>query len=89
MIVVKGMMEVYEAADIETPDKQFAYLSNFNRFQQAKNSGLVRDTYENYLKLLKYERKTLNRIAMADRLLCLAMSSYKFLIRREMDLEIK
>lgn len=82
--MTSGFLEQYQMITIDETDPKFQYLSNYNRFQAAKDQGKFDADFITLLQFLKYERMHANRELVAKRLFNLAMSEYKNLVNKEL-----
>ncbi len=80
---MKGFVELYNEMEIDDKDLMYAYISNYNRFQAAKDQGLFQQSVENFIRFLKYEKRHANRDIVVHRLFNLAMSAYKEMVAQE------
>lgn len=83
--MIEGFLEQYHAIEIDENEHKFQYISNYNRFQGAKDQGKIKSDLQTFLEFLKYERTHANRDLVVSRLFNLAMSEYKDQVRKEME----
>ena len=81
---MKGFIEIYNETEINSKDSMYAYISNYNKFQAAKDKGEFEQSLENFMKFLKYERLHADRDLVVHRLFNLAMSEYKEMVAQEL-----
>ena len=84
--MVKGINEVFDALEVDHSDKKFSYLSNYNKFQAAKDNGIIKDHYAEILEFVKFEQAHANRPLVISRLFALALSDYKSRLRSELGI---
>lgn len=75
--MTKGFLEMYDSIEIDEGSDEFFFLSNFNKFQAAKEKNRFPQDYETYVKFAKYEKTHNNRETILRRLFTLAMSEYR------------
>lgn len=81
---MKGFIELYNEMEIDSKDSMYAYISNYNKFQAAKDNGLFIQSLDNFIRFLKYEKQHANRDLVVHRLFNLAMTAYKEMIAQEL-----
>lgn len=81
---MKGFIELYNEMEIDSKDSMYAYISNYNKFQAAKDKGEFEQSLDNFIKFLKYERLHADRDLVVHRLFNLAMSEYKEMVAQEL-----
>lgn len=74
---MKGFIETYEKIEIDKKHEKFDAISNFSKFQLAKDKGIIGESWEEIIEFLKYEVETRNRALIVKRLFDLAMGRYK------------
>lgn len=77
------MLRALKDCHYNPEDSKFEYLSNFSKFNSAKNAGTIGRTFEELLEFLKFEMDHQNRLLVKQRLLSLTFSKYKELVARE------
>lgn len=74
---MKSFIETYSALEIDKKHEKFDAISNFSKFQMAKDKGQIGESWEEIVEFLKYEVETRNRPLIVKRLFDLAMGRYK------------
>ena len=74
---MKSFIEAYMEMKIDKKHEKFDAISNFSKFQMAKNKGQIGESWEEIVEFLKYEVETRNRPLIVKRLFDLAMGRYK------------
>lgn len=74
---MKGFIEAYMEMKIDKKHEKFDAISNFSKFQMAKDKGQIGESWEEIVEFLKYEVETRNRPLIMKRLFDLAMGRYK------------
>lgn len=74
---MKSFIEAYMEMKIDKKHAKFDAISNFSKFQMAKDKGQIGESWEEIVEFLKYEVETRNRPLIVKRLFDLAMGRYK------------
>lgn len=74
---MKSFIETYKTLEIDKKHAKFDAISNFSKFQMAKDKGQIGESWEEIVEFLKYEVETRNRPLIVKRLFDLAMGRYK------------
>ena len=74
---MKSFIEAYMEIGIDKKHEKFNAISNFSKFQMAKDKGQIGESWEEIVEFLKYEVETRNRALIVKRLFDLAMGRYK------------
>lgn len=74
---MKSLIETYKEIEINLKHEKFDAISNFSKFQLAKDKGQIGESWEEIVEFLKYEVQTRNRPLIVKRLFDLAMGRYK------------
>lgn len=74
---MKSFIETYKILEIDKKHEKFDAISNFSKFQMAKDKGIIGESWEEIVEFLKYEVETRNRSLIVKRLFDLAMGRYK------------
>lgn len=80
---MKSFIETYKTLEIDKKHEKFDAISNFSKFQMAKDKGLIDDSWEEIVEFLKYEVQTRNRPLIVKRLFDLAMGRHKRAVAEE------
>lgn len=80
---MKSFIDYFNDLEIDIKDPKFDLISNYTKFQAAKEAGKIGEQYEDILVFLKYESLTRRRSLVLKRLFDLAMKKYKCLIAEE------
>lgn len=74
---MKSLIETYKEIEINLKHEKFGAISNFSKFQLAKDKGQIGESWEEIVEFLKYEVQTRNRPLIVKRLFDLATGRYK------------
>ena len=74
---MQSFIDAYKEMEIDKKHEKFNAISNFSKFQMAKDKGQIGESWEEIVEFLKYEVQTRNRPLIVKRLFDLAMGRYK------------
>lgn len=80
---MQSFTEYFEALQIDESDSKYNLISNFSKFQMARNTGQIKPDFMEYLRFFKYEYTTRARPAILNRLFTLTWGLYTQAVRQE------
>lgn len=81
----RGFMEYFNEIEIDNSAEKFKYISNYNKFTDARKRGKIDSDLLTMLEFLKYECENCRRDIIISRLFDLAMTAYKKEVREELE----
>ena len=81
---MKSFIDYFNELEIDETDPKYLLISNFSKFQVAKNTGLIKPEFLEYLSFLKYEYNTKARADVMHRLFTLALGPYNQMVAEEL-----